>query len=106
MLMESRQGTAVEVSNVVHAGLQRAQVYPAQLLPNLRHASERESAQLNLLPGRDVHDSVAQSSRKFRNGPELLTPHEAVRQSTAHHEFDGRRPAVENTKPFQQFFFG
>src|SRR5881394_461227 len=100
MLMESRQGTAVDVSNVVHAGLQRAQVYPAQLLPNFRHPSERESAQFDLLPRSDVHHLIAQPPRKLRNGMELLAAREAVRHSNAHHEFARRRPAVENAKPF------
>src|SRR5260370_9030475 len=102
---QTGEGTAVDVANVVDAGLQRAQVHAAQLLPDLRHSVESETAQLNLLPGGDVQDAVAKASRELRDGAQLVALRKAVGHANAHHEFAGRRSAEEYSDPFQQFFF-
>src|SRR5215467_11291074 len=46
--------TSINVPDVVHARLQAVEIDSSQLLPNLRHAVQSKSAQLDLLPCRDI----------------------------------------------------
>src|SRR6266436_3771103 len=99
------QRAAIYVSNVINPCLQRPQVHTRQLFPNLRNAIQRKSAQLNLLPRRDVQHAIPNSPRKLSDGAQLLASHKTVRHANTHHELARRWPAVENSHPLQQFLF-
>jgi len=57
---QTGEGAAVDVANVVDAGLERAQVHAPQLFEDFRYGVKSETAQLHLLPGGDVHNAVAE----------------------------------------------
>src|ERR1700736_337972 len=101
MRRQSGQGAPIDVSNVVNAGLQSAKVYALKLFPDRGYVVEGESAQLNLLPGRNVQDGIAEAPRKLGDGVQLIAPHKSVGHADAHHELARGRPAVENTEPLQ-----
>src|SRR6266436_1348367 len=54
MRRQTGQGTPIDVSDVVNAGLKSAKVHAVKLFPDHGYAVENESAQLNLLPRRNV----------------------------------------------------
>src|SRR5260370_6734640 len=105
MRRQTGQGTPIDVSDVVNAGLERAKVHTLKFFPDRRYAVESESAQLNLLPRGNVQDAIAKAPRKLGHGAQLIAAHESVGHADAHHELARRRPAVENTDPLQQFLF-
>src|SRR4029077_3362041 len=102
---QTGQGAPIDVSDVVNAGLERAQVHTPKLFPDRGDAVESKSAQLDLLPRRNVQDAIAKATGELSDGAQLIAPHESVRHADAHHELARRRPAVENTDPLQQFLF-
>src|SRR6266481_3144755 len=99
------QRAAVDVANIVYAGLQRAQVHAAQFFEDFRHSVESEAAQFDLLPRGDVQNAVAKPPRELGDGAELRAPRETVGHANAHHEYAGCRFAEEHANPLQQFFF-
>src|SRR6266478_5390049 len=102
---KARQRAAVDVANVIDAGLQRAQVHAAQLFEDFRYSVENEAAQFGLLPRGDVQNAVAKAPRELGDGAELRATRETVGHANAHHEFAGCRFAEEHANPLQQFFF-
>ena len=100
------QGAAIDVADVVDAGLQRAKVHAAQLFPYGRNAFKREAPQFDLLPRSDVENAVAQPPRQVRYRAQLSAGHKSVGHAHAHHELAGRRAAEKHPDPFQQFLFG
>src|SRR5216684_7695568 len=105
MRRQTGQGTPIDVSDVVNAGLERAKVHTLKFFPDRGYAVESESAQLDLLPRGNVKHAVANAARKLGDGAQLIAPHESIGHADAHHELARRRPAVENTDPLQQFLF-
>src|ERR1700731_3044557 len=101
MRRQSGQGAPIDVSDVVNAGLQSAKVYPLKLFPDRGYAVECESAQLNLLPGRNVQDAIAEAPRKLGDGVQLIALHKSIGHTDAQHELPRGRPAVENPEPLQ-----
>ena len=64
-------GTADDVADVVHAGLQRHQADRLEPLPDLRDVADLEPAQLNLLPRRDVDEAGAELAADRRDRADL-----------------------------------
>src|SRR6266481_5822829 len=92
---QTGEGAAVDVANVVDAGLERAQVHAPQLFEDFRYGVKSETAQLHLLPGGDVHNAVAKPPRELGDSAQLFALRKAVGHANAHHEFAGSRFAEE-----------
>src|SRR6266404_9890126 len=105
MRRQTGQGTPIDVSDVVNAGLKSAKVHAVKLFPDHGYAVENESAQLNLLPRRNVEHAIAKAPGELSDGAKLIAPRESVGHADTHHELARRRPAVENTDPLQQLLF-
>src|ERR1700722_15990587 len=103
---EAGERAAVDVADVVDAGLERAKIDATQLFPDFRNAVEREAAQFELLARGDVENIVAEAAREIGDGAKLRAGGESIGHADAHHEFAGRRAAEEDADPLEQFFFG
>src|SRR5690348_7461607 len=100
------ESAAIDVAHIVLASLQRVQIQATEPLPDFRHCAERQTAQLELLARRNVHDTVAEPQREIRDRAKLGCMRKAVRHADAHHEMAGSRFAEENANPLQQFLIG
>jgi hypothetical protein len=105
MRSQSGQGTSINISDVVNSGLERAKIDALKFFPNRGHTVESKSTQLNLLAGGNVENAISKPSGKLGYGVQLLRRYETVGHADAHHELPRRRPAEENSNPFQEFFF-
>lgn len=105
-MREAGERAAVDVANVVDAGLQRTKIDAAELLPDFGDAVEREAAEFDLPARGDVEHIVAEAARKIGNGAKLRAAGESVGHADAHHEFSWRRPTEKDTDPFEQFLLG
>lgn len=98
---ESRDRAADDVADVVHPGLQRHEADPVEAPPDFFRVFEGEAADLQLLPRRDVHPSVAELLAEARDGLDLLGAGASVRDTDAHHETPGCLTAEEHARPLQ-----
>ena len=98
--------TPDDVADVVHAGLQRHEVDRVQPLPDVRQIADGESAQLNLLPRREIDEASAAFAAQLGDGAELVGVREAVRHADPHHEAAGRLTPEEHAEPLQPLAVG
>ena len=68
---QAGDGTAADAADVVHAGLLAVQADLVQAPPDLRHVGQREPAQLNLLPRRQVAEALAELVGQVGDDAEL-----------------------------------
>ena len=103
MPRQSSGRTAVDVPDIVHAGLKRDESDGFEPIPDLRNVLDSESAQLNLLARRDVGKTRPELPTDGGDRPHLAGLTQAVGHPQAHHEMPGRLAAKEHTCPFQPF---
>ena len=94
-------GTADDVTNVVHPGLEREQTDPAQLVQDCRDVADPDPAELDLLSRGDVGESAPAPVGDPADRRELNRIRDPVRNSDPHHEVARRVASEEDPPPLQ-----